>query len=147
MNQPRRIILHHSLTKDSKSVSWGAIRRYHMFVRGWADIAYHAGIELIGEDFECMYGRPDTDVGAHSRGQNVDSLGFVFVGNYDEEEPDPLMLAIAARRVIVPWMKLYDIPLENIHGHRDYSTKSCPGDMFDMGLFKDIAESEFQGEF
>ena len=127
-----RIIIHHSLTRDSGTVSWAAIRNYHIQHNGWVDIGYHAGIELVNNDFECMYGRPDYISGAHTAGVNHRSLGFCFVGNYDVVAPSPEMLAVAARRVIAPWVKAFGIKLENIRGHRDFSRKSCPGLMFGM---------------
>ncbi len=141
---PKRIIIHHSATKDSISVSWSAIRRYHMFTRGWSDIGYHAGAEIVGTDVECFYGRPADREGAHTQGQNHSSLGFCFVGNYDLIEPDPMMLAVAAQRVLAPWCRLYKIPVSEIHGHREYANKSCPGELFDIGLLRDLVQTEME---
>jgi len=52
--KPILIINHHSLTKDSGSVSWGAIRKWHMGLIGgednyytnhpMIDIGYHFGL-------------------------------------------------------------------------------------------------------
>lgn len=129
---PTRIIIHHSATKDSGTVSWSAIRRYHIFDRGWVDIGYHAGIEMVNDELECLYGRPATEQGAHTSGYNHDSLGFCFVGNYDIDTPDQRMLYTAARRVILPWCRQFGIAPENIYGHNQFSTKTCPGKLFPL---------------
>ena len=136
-----RIIIHHSATKDSGTLSWAAIRRYHTHNNGWLDIGYHAGIELINYEYECLYGRPDTMDGAHTAGANHESLGFCFVGNYDQIAPTPEMLAAAARRVIAPWVKAFGISLDNIKPHRDFSQKTCPGKLFDMGDLLSMVEA------
>ena len=127
-----KIIVHHSLTKDSETVSWPAIRRYHEGVLGWRDIGYHAGIEIIKDKYEVLIGRPTHIQGAHTRGQNNNSLGFCFVGNYDKEEPTEHMLELAAERILVPWLLQFGLKPRDVHGHFEYSEKTCPGDFFRM---------------
>jgi len=75
------IMLHHSLTADGQTVSWQAIRRWHMGLIGngnknspdynpylekpMKDIAYHFGIELVGSPIignkELLRTRPPQD--------------------------------------------------------------------------------------
>ena len=135
----RGIIIHHTLTRDSGTVSWDAIRQYHKNPNGpyrMREIGYHAGIERIGPTLEILVGRPLDWYGAHTRGSNASHLGLVFVGNYDLEEPTDEMYQVAAERVIRPWMKLFDIPLKQIKPHSAFSHKSCPGEMFSMARLK-----------
>ena len=137
--KPNKIIVHHSLTKDSETVSWGAIRKYHK-AQGWIDVGYHAGIELTrsgdGLYYEAFIGR-DWDIpGAHTVGQNSSSLGICFVGNWDTQEPPDEML-ITGAKVIKMWCWLFDISMDEIYGHRDFADyKSCPGLSFDMNKLR-----------
>jgi len=137
----RRIIIHHSATADGKTLSWAAIRRYHIHNNMWLDIGYHAGIELVDDEYECLYGRPATMLGAHAAGANFDSLGFCFVGDYDKVAPTPEMLSTAARRVLAPWVVQFGIKVENIKPHSDFSEKTCPGKLFDMGDLRSMVEA------
>lgn len=134
--KPTRIFIHHSLTKDSYTVSWGAIRKYHIETLKWSDIGYHAGVELVlsGEEanYEVLLGRSWDRKGAHVKGQNHDSLGICFVGNYDKIQPKPKMLEAGAK-IIAIWMKLFDIPINRIYSHHDFNLdKSCPGRFFNL---------------
>ena len=140
-----KIIIHHSATADGDTFSWRAIRDFHILTRGWLDIGYHAGCELIGDKYECMYGRPDHIVGAHASGHNRGSLGFCFVGNYDHSAPTNEMIGIAARRVLAPWCLTYGITTTDIIGHRDFSSKTCPASRFPMALLRDNVWYEMKG--
>lgn len=138
--KPQKIICHHSLTKDSGSVSWGAIRKYHTQVMKWAGIGYHVGVELVlsgGEvNYEILMGRVWDRSGAHMRGQNHNSLGICFVGNYDVIPPPKKML-ITGARVIALWLRLFNLSLDDVYSHHHFNIyKSCPGIYFDMEYLK-----------
>ena len=105
-SQWKGFTIHHSLTKDSGTVSWNAIRHYHMNTKGWRDIGYHFGIEQVGrldsEAFEIFVGRPLTMNGAHARGLNSKQIGVCMVGNYDSVAPRKEMLIKLVRYLLVP---------------------------------------------
>lgn len=129
------VMVHHSLTKDRETVSWGAIRKYHMGALGYADIGYHAGIELQGDHLEALYGRPETERAAACKHGDMNGLALhvCFVGNFDLEPPSDELLAFGARIVIRPWLVRLGLGPADVIGHRDFATyKSCPGDRFDL---------------
>lgn len=136
-----RIILHHSLTKDSETVSWNAIRKYHRSL-GWSDIGYHYGIERVNDSYEIMLGRFESRMGAHTKGHNKHSIGICLVGNFDLEEPDFDMWCLAID-LVKDIMKRHNfggnlsIPVESVLGHRELASyKSCPGHCFNLDLFR-----------
>jgi N-acetylmuramoyl-L-alanine amidase len=135
--KPTHIIIHHSLTKDGTTVSWGAIRDYHLSL-GWNDIGYHYGIELIGNHHEILLGRFSDVPGAHcsQNGMNRKSIGICVVGNFDlEAPPEPAMVLLTG--LVRRLMSIYGIPAENVEPHRKYATyKSCPGNSFPWDKFK-----------
>lgn len=137
------IIVHHSLTADSRTVSWDAIGRYHTDPNGpsyyrMRAIGYHAGVEMIGDSYEALFGRPLDWYGAHAHGVNGTHLGVLFVGNFDLEPPPDEMLRVGCERIIRPWMKAFSIPIEKVEPHRKYAPKSCPGVFFAMDRLREI---------
>ena len=135
---PTHIVLHHSLTKDSGTVSWGAIRRYHTKDLGWRDIGYHFGIEMVNDSCEILLGRMPYETGAHctQQGMNNTSLGICFVGNFDIEKPSDIMWKKGLDLCSV-LCKAFKVPVDNIHGHNYYAPyKSCPGKLFNVERFK-----------
>ena len=143
---PTEIILHHSATKDSGTVSWNAIRRYHRDECNWGDIGYHFGIEFISDpgspagSYEVLLGRLPFEVGAHCKDHNGRAIGICFVGNFDEAPPPEAMWNQGVR--LVKWLCFeLAIPVRYIFGHRDFANKTCPGTQFDIEKFKADVEA------
>ena len=134
--KPKRIIIHHSLTGDSRTVSWNAIRRYHKYTLRWNDIGYHYGIELVGSHYEVLLGRMMNVQGAHTRGYNQDSLGICFVGDFDDRPPASGQWELGIR-LVKSLIEVLEIPVSSVLGHHELASwKSCPGEKFNMGLFR-----------
>lgn len=135
---PKYIIVHHSLTKDSKTVSWSAIDRYHTKTLGWSDIGYHYGIELIGTEYEVLAGRMPDVRGAHctQEGMNKKSLGVCLVGNFDKTEV-PQAMWDKAVDLVKSLCNTHNISHERVLAHNQLAHyKSCPGTKFDMDKFR-----------
>jgi len=143
---PSKIVIHHSLTKDTNTVTWGAIRKYHTETLGWQDIGYHAGCELTlsGRElyYEILLGRMWDVPGAHTKGHNNNSLGFCFIGNFDTTISNKDMLRKGAG-LIALWVKLFKLSLDDIYPHSFFNTyKTCPGTLFDMAVLKTYVAKE-----
>lgn len=139
---PNKIIIHHSLTEDGATVSWNAIRDYHVKNNGWRDIGYHYGIELVGEQYDIFKGRMDDEVGAHCLGFNDKSIGICVVGNFDQAAPNDKQLALL-KKLCRALMNIYGIKTEDVLGHWETYEKmgqavqkSCPGNKFSMPTFR-----------
>lgn len=157
MNEGRQypwefIVLHHSLTEDSGTVSWGAIRKHHMDPAGpykMREIGYHWGLERIGDYYEILVGRTLAEAGAHCKEAQMNrrGIGVCMVGNFDEAPPPDAQLVAVAR--LVSWlMEEFGVPRERVIGHRDAGLmagfdwqkgqyKSCPGRALSIDAFRE----------
>ena len=140
MSGPRPItyiVIHHSATADGRTLSWQAIRDYHVTVRGWRTWGYHLGIEQVEGAHQVLLGRPWTEAGAHAPGRNQDSLGLCLVGNFDEAPPPPAQWDLAVGTV--RWLcALFAIPPAHVIGHREATpARTCPGQHFNLERFRE----------
>ena len=138
---PGYIILHHSLTKDSKTVSWNAIRKYHTVTLGWQKIGYHFGLELVGGHYEILVGRMLNETGAHCRQDRMNhkSVGICFIGNYDITPVPPEMFQVGVR-LVASLCDVLSISTDRIYPHSLLADKTCPGKMFDVDGFIEAVE-------
>lgn len=126
-NMPRvidKIIIHCSATKPKQNCTVEVINEWHK-ARGFSCIGYHY---VIYEDGSIHTGRPVKEIGAHTSGQNANSIGICYIGGLDAngKPKDTRTLAQKnALRTIVD--SLIDIfPQAKVYGHRDFANKACP---------------------
>jgi N-acetylmuramoyl-L-alanine amidase len=87
-------------------------------------------------EYETLLGRPWDKTGAHTKGENHDSLGICFVGNYDFIVPPAEMLRKGAE-VVALWLELFELAVADVYRHHDFNPhKTCPGKTFDLDRFK-----------
>lgn len=147
------ICLHHSLTADGQTVSAGAIEDYHRNTNGWRDVGYHYFVELIGDRYYVIVGRPEEEIAAAcvEAQMNSRAIHVCLVGNYDERPPALRMLEVATRRIFLPVMHRHGITPERVIGHRDAGLmdgfdwrrgqfKSCPGRAFDLDVVRKLVK-------
>lgn len=133
-NHVCEIIIHHSGTLDSETLSWGKIREYHLS-KGWKDIGYHYGVELVRDDIEVLIGRMSFEEGAHCRGHNNSSIGICLVGDFDRIIP-PLEIWEKGLWLVRGLLVKHNLRKTVVFGHGELDDRSCPGKYFDMDRFR-----------
>lgn len=159
------VVIHHSAVRDGKSLDWVAIERFHTsWRRGsriitpaearrlleqghgsrltppWDAIAYHGGIERAFGKYVVLQGRPVSRSGAHAAPQNYRTLGFLFVGDYDERRPTPEMIRAAVRGWIGPVLEQFNLAPDKLIPHSAIAPhKTCPGRQFPMEELRQVA--------
>lgn len=126
-----RIFAHHAATIRC---SVEQIHSWHK-TAGYGGIGYHY---LVRKDGSIYRGRPEDTIGAHASGNNSDSIGICFEGNFEIEEM-PEVQKKAGRELIAFLKNKYKI--DKVLRHRDVNATACPGKYFP---FEEIAEAELE---
>lgn len=120
-----KIILHHTATpREAKfDVEW--CRRLHKG-KGWRDIGYHYYIDADGE---FHFGRPARMRGAHTLGQNAESIGIAYCGGLKNGKAHFTMTYEQSQTITVLIERLRDVTNKELplYGHREFSATFCPG--------------------
>ena len=151
MNRPNKLIVHHTggtnnnPLADTSDQTFEIVDAYHRSL-GWGKIGYHYFIE---KDGKITQGRLDTEVGAHTIGQNDSSLGICLAGNFDLTIPT-IAQTSALKQLLIQKMDAFNIPSSKIFPHRVFAKKTCYGhrlgDMWASGLVGDESMLKLQLE-
>ncbi|MDR2038634.1 MAG: N-acetylmuramoyl-L-alanine amidase [Bacteroidales bacterium] len=124
MRKINKIILHCSATKEGQSFTAKDIDQWHK-QRGWKSIGYHYVILIDGT---VQPGRPESETGAHTVGQNSHSIGICYIGGLDPDgkakDTRTYQQKAALKSLISDLLKKY--PGSTIHGHNEFANKDCP---------------------
>lgn len=115
-----RIIIHHA---DAIKCTAEDIHRWHL-ERGWSGAGYHFLIRKDGSKYRL---RPENAIGAHASGNNSDSIGICFEGDFQREIMSDAQIK-AGQELIAYLKSKYNIT--KVQKHSDVCNTSCPGKNF-----------------
>jgi len=125
------ILLHHTADPDDYGLDFDNELDFHTRIKLWKDLGYNFINEEVEGHSINIVGRPLTMPGAHCLKLNAKYIGFAFEGNFSKiSGPSDRRILDAVRRVIIPLMIYYDLPVEKIEPHRKYYKTECPGKFF-----------------
>lgn len=123
-----RMMLHHTAVElGDNALAPGRLRGHQRFhqQQGWADIAYHYGVDLRGNLYELR-----TPEWAGDTFTEYDPAGHFLVvceGNYDLEQPTDAMLQ-GTVEILAHAVRAFGADPWGLTGHRDLAATTCPGD-------------------
>ncbi|MCY3629198.1 MAG: N-acetylmuramoyl-L-alanine amidase [Bacteroidota bacterium] len=140
--------LHHTAGFAATTLAEGLeqvrrIQDFHQNGRGWSDIGYQF---LMDQEGRLYQGRPFLNEsepfnqgprlahGAHAGGANTGNIGISLMGCYHPPEgarcrDEMTFSAIDSLVATFGFMsERYEVPPDNMRGHRDFGSTACPGD-------------------
>ncbi|CAJ1065885.1 peptidoglycan-recognition protein SC2-like [Xyrichtys novacula] len=125
----KRVIIHHTALPSCKDLEecnkrLASIQRGHMTDKKFDDIGYNF---LVGADGTVFEGRGWGVVGAHAYGNNDDSLGIAFMGNFNNDTPSKEAISSVKQLLKCGVAQGHLQPEYGLFGHRDLGQTECPG--------------------
>jgi N-acetyl-anhydromuramyl-L-alanine amidase AmpD len=132
----RYIVLHHSAGDSGNATVFDAEHR----ARGWDGLGYHFvidngkggldGLIETGERWKLQKWGAHTGFTPSNEYNNY-GIGICLVGDFTNSMPTQAQLT-SMKQLVLELMAKYDIPPENVVGHRDApgTNTACPGDKF-----------------
>lgn len=133
-NKLNWIIVHHTGGTDldplcdTSNQSFEVVNEYHR--QKWefkSSLGYYLGYQYyIDKNGKITQARSDTETGAHTIGQNDNSIGICLAGNFDVTLPNQKQVE-ALKTLVSSLMDKHNIPVKNVVPHRKFANKTCFG--------------------
>jgi N-acetylmuramoyl-L-alanine amidase len=116
----KKLIVHCSDSDQEAHDHINIIRAWHVDGNRWKDVGYHV---FIQNDGNIQFGRRLDEVGAHTKGENDDSIGICLAGRHYFSEYQYNTLT----RVCIGLCLIFDLPFSEVYRHADFDdSKTCP---------------------
>lgn len=124
MREINKIILHCSATPEGRQTTVEDIDKWHK-QRGFKGIGYHYVIYLNGR---IKNGRPVSEVGAHCKGYNKNSIGICYIGGTDKNGKPKDTRTPEQKEAILMLLDILkkEYPDAEVCGHYEFANKACP---------------------
>lgn len=124
MRKIDKIIIHCSATKEGQNFTVTDIDTWHK-ARGFAKIGYHYVIYLDGSIHK---GRDEFEIGAHTLGQNANSIGICYIGGVDADNKPKDTRTDEQKNALIKLVKALQAKyaFATVHGHNEFANKACP---------------------
>lgn len=126
-NKTEGVVLHHAA---AEACTADDIHSWHQN-NGWAGIGYHF---FVRKDGTVYRGRPIDTVGAHTYGENNETIGICFEGNFEKEEMSEKQIESGIE--LVSWLLELYPQMTKITKHMDHNATACPGKNFPFDRIK-----------
>jgi len=137
LNNPNKIILHHG----GGWLNFKGVNEWHKQRWGFkSSLGYYAGYQyFIERDGKIYQGRADNEKGAHTKGQNENSIGICLMGNGEEKDFTPEQYQ-SLKELLDKKRVEYNISKSEIYAHQDFAPTLCPSFRLYNWLLKYLEE-------
>ena len=119
MRDINKIVIHCS-DSDNRAYDFERIYIDHTKHYGWSDIGYHIGVDFDGKVHIL---RPIIRPGAHTKGENHDSIGICLLGR---DNFNVFQLAALAN-ITSMFCFIFDLTMDDVYPHNHFNkNKTCP---------------------
>lgn len=134
MTQIKYIIVHHTGGTDAQPLADSSNYTVQQCDKDHRDrfnmkssLGWYVGYTYyIAKDGTITQTRKDGEIGAHTVGYNVNSIGICLAGNFDATLPTEAQIA-SLKKLLSEKSKKFNVPLSNIVPHRAFAKKTCYG--------------------